>query len=65
MSESFRKEAEAHWEYTDGLMVKIIKLYGQPLTDEMRDLIRYCYVEAMIHGYKHALEIKNKEGNEQ
>lgn len=61
MSEAFRKEAESHWIYTDGIFVKIIKLYGQPLTDEMRELIKYCYVEAMIHGYKHGMEYKKKE----
>lgn len=60
MSENFRKEAEDHWGYTENLMLKIAKLYGEKLTDDMLELIKYMYVEAMIHGYKHASN-RNKE----
>jgi len=39
--EEARKLAEAHWKYTE----KIILL--------MLELTKYSYIEAMVHGFKH------------
>lgn len=47
----FRDQAEKHWEYTG----KLLELTGE---EECLDLIHFLYVEAMVHGYKHAKEEK-------
>lgn len=44
-----RQLAEKHWEYTEAILV-----LGD--ADMSLALIKYLYVEAMIHGYKHAKE---------
>jgi hypothetical protein len=44
----FRKTAEAHWKYTS----ELLELAGT----DADELLHFLYVEAMIHGYKHALK---------
>lgn len=36
-----REEAEKHWQYTEGIILK------------MMEVVHYAYVEAMVHGGKH------------
>lgn len=42
--------AEAHWDYIDGIMI------AHQQQDNVRNVCRYHYVTAFVHGYKHALE---------
>ena len=44
-----RDEAEAHWEYTEQIILKML------------DLVHLTYVEAMIHGAKHEREVVEGE----
>ena len=44
--------AEEHWEYTG----KVIYLSKVGLKDEDEALMRFLYIEAFKHGYKHAKE---------
>ena len=39
-----RESAEAHWEYTEKLILLML------------EVVHYAYVEAMIHGEKHKEE---------
>ena len=50
----FREEAEQHWEFVKRLLtppfvVNDVNFYSE-------DKLKYLYVEAMVHGYKHAKE---------
>lgn len=36
-----REQAEAHWEYTEQLLLLMMKI------------VHFAYVEAMVHGAKH------------
>lgn len=56
--EWFREEAEKHFEYVK----KLLKLHGE--SDLVIEKIHFHYVEAMIHGYKHALEDMKEEVKE-
>lgn len=38
-----RKQAEAHWKYTYGVIKIMLKL------------VKYLYIEAYVHGYKHGM----------
>ena len=44
-----RDEAEAHWKYTEQIILKML------------DLDHLTYVEAMIHGAKHEREVVEGE----
>ncbi len=48
--EEIRKEAEAHWNYTRGL------IDACDVDEEAIALACYCYIQAYIHAYKHAEE---------
>jgi len=48
--DNFRKRAEAHFEYVR----KVLELHGE--SPDVIEKIHFHYVEAMVHGYKHALE---------
>lgn len=48
-----KESAEAHWQYT----AKLLKLAGH----EPTELEHYLYVEAMLHGAKHATPPEGKE----
>jgi hypothetical protein len=50
--DSFRKEAEEHWQFIDELLKTIEDDSGMV----PYETLRYLYIEAMIHGYKHAKE---------
>lgn len=52
----FREQAEAHWKYSEGIIRRCLDL--QPITEEEEiiELIRYLYIEGMVHGYKHGKE---------
>jgi hypothetical protein len=63
MNENFREEAEKHWQFIE----MMLKTYrgdredtDEPQTVNM-DCLHYLYVEAMIHGYKHALDEKGTD----
>jgi hypothetical protein len=45
--------AEEHWNYTEGLLSRATKL-----SYETVNIMKYLYIEAMVHGYKHAKEGK-------
>lgn len=60
-----RADAEAHWEYTEGIIRRTIKVASQnyrpqSTTDKFIELCKYLYVEAMIHGYGHGKEESEK-----
>lgn len=42
--------AEAHWSYIDGILI------AHAQHESLREMIRYHYITAFKHGYKHALE---------
>lgn len=44
-----RKIAEAHWEYTEAILIKELEQK------------HFLYVEAMVHGIKHGQESKDAE----
>lgn len=46
----FEEEAEKHWEYINGLLTKA------GVSDEPAGLLKYLYVRAMTHGYKHGID---------
>ena len=48
--ETVRKLAESHWEYIE----KVLKAHNE--NDDTISKIRFHYIEAMVHGYKHAIE---------
>ena len=43
-----RKEAEEHWKYTEGIILKVF--------EAMLEVVHYTYVEALLHGAKHERE---------
>jgi len=53
---SFRKIAEQHWEYNSELINHLLKAFNIEVNKELLELLRFLYVEAMIHGYKHRME---------
>lgn len=53
----FREEAEQHWKFAEQFIIKLSKWKNAPkIEDGLLELIQFLYVEAMIHGYKHAVE---------
>jgi hypothetical protein len=55
MSGNFREKAEKHWAFIE----KLLTTYTE---EENKKTVRietchFLYVEAMVHGYKHALQI--------
>lgn len=56
----FKEKAQAHWGYTEQIMLMSIP-------EEIREhfektyipLMKYLYVQAMCHGFKHELEARN------
>ncbi len=49
--DSSRELAESHWTYT-GQVLELSKA----IPASLMPLVEYLYVEAMLHGYKHAKE---------
>lgn len=47
---SFKEQAEEHWKYTEGIIRRCIELDNETL-----ELMKYLYVQAMIHGHKHGV----------
>jgi len=47
-----KKLAEEHWKYTKGVIDRI--------DDRCVDLAEYLYIQAFLHGYKHAIDDKDK-----
>jgi len=43
---NFRAESEAHWNFIEKLLDQQVPL----------EKVKYLYIEAMVHGYKHALQ---------
>ena len=58
MTEDFRKEAEEHWKFVQTIITPPITINDVKHFTE--DLLHYLYVEAMIHGYKHAKQAEKK-----
>ncbi len=58
MSENFREEAEEHWKFVEGLVIKMITGYWTEVTMDKKvlEIFKYLYVEGMVHGYKHGTE---------
>ena len=50
-NKDFRGEAEKHWEYTR----QLIKKTNPKQNSYDIELIHFLYVEAMVHGFKHAV----------
>jgi hypothetical protein len=46
MSADFREEAEKHWQFIEKLLEPQVPI----------EKVKYLYVEAMVHGYKHAIQ---------
>lgn len=59
---------EAHWKYTEtviGLthLISLTKENSTTITDDTILLMKYLYIEAMKHGYKHRdEELKKRRG---
>lgn len=47
----FRKTAEAHWAFIEKLLDAQVPL----------EKVKYLYIEAMVHGYKHATQTLSQE----
>tara|TARA_Y100000310_G_C20429337_1_gene690641 strand:- start:84 stop:284 length:201 start_codon:yes stop_codon:yes gene_type:complete len=63
----FREDAEGHWYYTVGLIERVRKLMlvgggDEETIEEWLELLKYLYVEAMVHGYGHGWEARENEG---
>ena len=56
-SEPFSEEAEKHWGFIEELLKFTLKDMGK----ENKDLTHFLYVAAMIHGFKHGVQIQSKE----
>jgi hypothetical protein len=57
MSEDFRKEAELHWKFIEPLLVdNEVEETEVPL-----EKVKYLYVEAMVHGFKHHKQLTERE----
>jgi hypothetical protein len=54
--EEIRKMALGHWEYTKGVIFACAKMFNQEIDEDSLELVKYLYIEALIHGYKHAIE---------
>jgi len=51
-----RKTAELHWNYTKGIIERVMKLCAVDDSFQIEEFIEMChyiYVEVFIHGYKH------------
>jgi hypothetical protein len=56
MSKDFRAEAEAHWEFIE-------KLLDTCTTETVtKETLKFLYIEAMVHGYKHAIQEDKEKG---
>jgi len=51
-----RKLAEDHWKYTEEVVRKILKIYNASPNENILEVIKFFYIEAMIHGIKHGIE---------
>jgi hypothetical protein len=55
-TQEFRATAEAHWQFIDRLLDTCA---AETVTKGItKGTLHYLYVEAMIHGYKHAQEMQ-------
>lgn len=52
-----RPTAEAHWKWVEGLL----KSMGVP--NEQMPTLKYLYVEAFVHGAKHAEQPRDAKGH--
>jgi len=61
----FKKEAEAHWKYTAGIIKLSHLSYIPPnnYTKMFLKLAKYLYIQAMVHGYGHGVEDAKREVN--
>lgn len=48
---NFRSQAEAHWTFIERLLEQQVPI----------EKVKYLYVEAMVHGYKHAKQEPQKQ----
>jgi len=51
-----RKLAEDHWKYTEEVAREILKIYNATPNEQVLELCKFFYIEAMIHGIKHGIE---------
>jgi len=51
-----RKLAEDHWKYTEEVARQILKIYNATPNEQVLELCKFFYIEAMIHGIKHGRE---------
>lgn len=60
MSKDFRAEAEKHWQFIE----RLLKTYTEEenKTTVKMETCRFLYIEAMVHGYKHALTEDKERG---
>ena len=54
----FKKMAEEHWKYTEGVIKRSHLAYIPPnnYTKMFLSLAKYLYIQAMVHGYKHGVQ---------
>ncbi len=65
-NDCFRSEAEKHWQFIQGILTSQRvdrEDTDQPATVSL-EACHYLYVEAMVHGYKHAKEEKPQKNCE-
>lgn len=48
----FREEAEKHWQFLEILLINP----DTATTSIPLERVKYLYIEAMVHGYKHAVK---------
>ena len=64
-----REIAEAHWKYTSEIinLVSALLLHNEEedieISKKAKDLMHYLYVEAMVHGFGHGIEIERNRKN--
>ena len=52
-----RQVAEAHWQYTRGILLKLDPTL-ESINSKYLELMKYFYIESHIHGHKHGKEDK-------
>ena len=61
LSDDFREEAEAHWKFLQKLSFHRLVINDVPHYDEAT--VKYLYVEAMAHGFKHGKQRFEKKAD--
>ena len=60
--DEFKEKAQAHWGYTEQvILLSVPEVQRQDFEKTYIPLMKYLYIQAMVHGYKHGVEEKPHE----